>query len=378
MSVLMLNEDFLEAATRTVSSEEAAFPASNLYDRSQRGKVWRSKGYFLITSANKGIVFQETSGVNLTANIVEGEYTSLTTFLTAVKAALEVAGASTYTVTQNNTSKKINILSDLLGGGNVFKLMWTNVASTAYDVLGYDNAADDTGASNYTADEIRIHTSEWFVWDLGMSSNPDVFVAIGRKNDAIKLTPNATIRLQGNTTNSFSAPVYDQVITYDEFSLIKLKADGASGLHSIALRYWKLNIVDNDNPSGYLELSNVYLGEWYETTQGDAQFPFGVSIVDFSAEKRFDSGSSSFNRRERSQKYSFDWLGLTTTEKEIFEALYLDVGVSKYFFVIFDKDIAFSSSVNFSARYVRFSSAPNMRLITPGVWSSSWDLEELI
>jgi len=77
-----------------VSSEQASFPASNIYNRQRRSKVWRSNGYWEITSANNVIIFRESIGVDLTATIAVAEYSSTTSFLTAIKTAPGVCAAS--------------------------------------------------------------------------------------------------------------------------------------------------------------------------------------------------------------------------------------------------------------------------------------------
>lgn len=375
---LICHEDYLDAATRTYSSQNSEFPASNLYDQSLRGRVWRSAGYFEVTSSNNGIVIQETNTVNLTATIAEDNYTSMSSFLAAVKDALDLAGGSTYTVTQDVDTKRITIVSNGLGGGGLFKLMWTNVASTAYDLLGFDNAADDTGALTYAADEIRNHTVEFLKWDLGATSNPDAFIAIGKKNQAIKISENATVTLQGNLTDTWTSPAYSQVITYNEISLIALKTEGEDGLHTDPLRYWRLLIVDRENANGYVELSNVYLGESYKPDQGDVQFPFRVRMTDFSSPQIFQSGAKTFARRNRSEAFAMDWLGLTTTEKEEFDNIALDVGTSKAFYIVFDPEMVFGSSVNYNVRYVTLAADIDLTLVRPNLWSSTWSLDEVL
>lgn len=377
MSMLICAEDYLDEATRTASSEDAEFPASNLYDQSIRGRVWRSAGNFEVTSANKTIKFYETAATPLTATIAEATYSNLSDFLDAVKAALDAAGASTYTVIQNPTTKKINITSDHMGGGGIFSLLWTNVGTTAADLLGYDNSTDDTGAFTYTADSIRIHTSEWLKWDLGASSNPDIFIAIGKKGSAIGLGETATIKLQGNTTDVWTSPQYEQTLTYDEMAIYIAKTL-TDGLHSSALRYWRLYIVDKDNAAGYVELSNVYLGEHYATTQGQPQFPFSVTGSDASSETVFQSGAKSYLRRQRGSSFSFSWLGLTTIEKEQFDSFQADLGNSKNFYLVFDPAAVFSSTINYAIRYVRFNSDQNANLSLPNVWDSDWSLDEAL
>ena len=370
-------DDMLDTATRSVSSEHASFLSSNLYDQSLRGRVWRSAGNFVITTANQGIIFQETAAVNLTATITAGTYPSLGDLFTAIKSALEVAGASTYTVTRS-AANRIVITSDGLGGGGIFRLMWTNVGSTPADTLGFSTGADDTGALTYTADFIRNHTSETVTWDLGASSNPDAFIAIGKKGQAIKISESAEIRLQGSTTSNFSSPAYNQLLTYNELAIVKLKTEGDAGLHTSALRYWRLYIVDRDNANGYVELSNVFLGDYYQPTRARPQFPLNFNGADYSTVTQFQSGAKSYARRGRTVGFSFRWFPLTTEEKEVFDTIEQDVGKSKPFYLIMDPDINFGSSLEYNLRYVRLVSDMALSLERPGIWSSNWAVEELL
>ncbi|MBC8232812.1 hypothetical protein H8E77_24965 [bacterium] len=127
-------------------------------------------GYFdaRIHQGNNKIDFEETDGVELTATVAVGQYStpetdgtsyikSPATLLTeAIKAALEVVGASTYTVSYDIFSSKCTIISDGSGGGGIFNLLWnsgTNVLSNIGKSLGYDIAADDSGALTYISDQ---------------------------------------------------------------------------------------------------------------------------------------------------------------------------------------------------------------------------------
>jgi hypothetical protein len=376
-NALICYEDYLDTATRTVSSEDAAFPASNLYDQSVRGKVWRSAGYFLVTSSNNKIIFRETVGVDLTATLNATAYLSISSFMLGIKSALDTAGASTYTVTRD-ASNRIVITSDGLGGGGIFQLMWTDVLSTAADIIGFSTGSNDTGALTYTADSIRNHTEEFLSWDLGASSNPHALIVIGKKAQAIKLSESATIKLQGSLTSNFSSPAYEVTLIYDELAIIKLKASADTGLHTSALRYWRLSILDRENANGFVELSNVYLGEYYSPTQARIPFPLNQTGTDFSSSFRLESGSQSFMRRARTVAFNFSWFPLSTTEKERFDEIGEELGSSKPFYIIMDPGVVFGSSVSYSTRYVRFQNPLDCSLNIPNVWTSNWSVEEVI
>jgi len=379
VGALVLSENYLnsiDSADRSVSSEDSDFLSSNLYDDLPRSLTWRSAGYFEVDSSNKVIRFEETTSTPLTATIAESNYASDADFFAAVKSALETAGASTYTVERDSTTKKIKITSDGSGGGGILNLLWTDGSTTAADLLGFDDSADDSSALTYTADNIRIHTSDWIKWDLGASSNPDVFVAIGKRSTGVNISTSATITLEGNTTDNWTSPQYSQSVSFDESALVTLKAATDDGLHTSALRYWRLTIVDKANANGFVELAGLYLGEYYSPASGKAQFPFNIDTKDYSKLSRTDKGVVYATRNERVETFGINWRFLTTTEKEQFDIIYKDVGQSKPFYVIPDSETEFSSDVNYLTKYVRFSGDPSISLEKPNLWAASWRVAE--
>jgi hypothetical protein len=99
---------------------------------------------FEVTSGNNLLNFDE-GGPELTATITIGSYTA-TDFVEAVENALNAAGALTYTVTFNRTTRLITIAAtgnfDLLAGTG------SNKAFGPWTLLGF--ATDQTGAATYT------------------------------------------------------------------------------------------------------------------------------------------------------------------------------------------------------------------------------------
>lgn len=374
--VAVLNQNYISEellVEQTESSELAAAPATNVYDMTRRTRLWRTRGHWYITSANKGIVFRESVGVNLTANIAEATYTSTSSFLTAIKTALDAAGDSTYTVTQDSTTGKIKITSNGSGGGGIFQLMWTNVASTAASVLGFSTSVDDTGALNYTADLLRIHTSEWLRWDLGVASNPKAFALIGLRNEGIQLSESAVVKLQGNSTDAWTAPEFEQTMTWNEESIC---AFSETGLHTQGLRYWRLLIEDKNNVDGYIEISGVYLGDMFVSDRGAVQFPLDIEHIDLSSVTYSEEGVSFGDVRQQTEQISLDWFGLTTEEKEELEDFVLVFGRSYPFYIALDPNGVFSSSPGLATKLVKFSENPRFKLISPDNWGSSWVLRE--
>lgn len=373
----ILDENYLDLdiiSNATVSSAQASFPVSNLYNQQRRSKVWRSSGYWDITSSNNTLVFRETTSVNLTATIAVAEYTSNATFFAAIKSALESAGGSTYTITRDSNNQKIYIGSDLGGGGGIFELIWTS--STIGETLGFDDTADDTGSDEYAADEIRTGTSEWIKWDFGISTNPQAFVLIGKRNKPIQISPSAVIKLQGNGTDVWTAPEYEQTLTFNDTIIALFKDDADAGLHTEALRYWRCEIIDLDNPLGYVELGSAFLGNFWEPTRGAVQIPFTGKYIDRSDTVFSEGGQTFSDIREKSEEFDIEWYGLTIGEKEKIDEIFDKFGTSLPFFISIDPTPAMSSSSNYYLRFVKLSSEPSYRLESPQNFSCSMSLRE--
>jgi hypothetical protein len=376
MSVRLFDENFIDpdvVSNADVSSEQAAFPAMNAYNKQRRSKVYRSNGYWKVISGENTIIFRETTAVDLTATITAGEYTSTTSFLAAVKSALEVPGASTYTVSVDTTSGKIKIASNGAGGGGILELIWSDPGSLDIAaMLGFDTV-DSTGALTYTADALRIHTEEWFLWDMGISSNPTGFIVVGPRNRPIKISPSATIKLQGNETNTWASPSYETTVPYDDRVFLVMDA---AGLHTEALRYWRFQIIDKDNPNLYIEIGAIFLGSFYSTTRGQAQFPFGSAMVDRSSTVLSEGGQTFSDIREKTQSFDLSWTGLTLVELERLVRIFDVLGTSVPMFVAFDPDSWFSSDATYYVRYVKFASEPSYQLISPNNFSLNMNLLE--
>lgn len=376
-SVALLHQNYLDTdvvVSASATSEAAGFPASNLYDKYRRSKVWRSAGFWEVVSAGNTIVFRETVGVDLTATIAAGTYTSISSFLTAIKTALDAAGDSTYTVTQDTTTKKIKITSNGAGGGGIFQIYFSTANAIAFgQAIGFDTTASRTGALTYTADILKIHSYERLTWDLGISSNPKAMVALGLRNTSLKLTPAAVVTLEGNVTNAWSSPAYSVTIPYAQLQLFKYSTEG---LHSSALRYWSLKIVDASNTYGYIELSKVYLGDAYTPTRGAVQFPLEGQLIDRSQIVFSESGQTYSDLRERSEQFDLDWKTLTYAEREQLVTIFEKFGTGRPLFFALDPNAVFSSSAGYFARWGKFERPPNYRLVSPNNYDLTMILRE--
>jgi hypothetical protein len=110
-----------------------------------------SKFYFgwTVTESSKYIDFNEGAS-ELSAELQVGSYNS-SSLATEIKRAMEEAGALTYTVSFNRSTRKFTI-----SAGSNFALLTTtgsHLGALAFDLIGY-TGADKTVASSYVADAI--------------------------------------------------------------------------------------------------------------------------------------------------------------------------------------------------------------------------------
>lgn len=377
MSSQILAYNYLDGATVAdieASSEAAGFPVENVYNYTRRTKVWRSSGHFEVkTGANK-IVFQESIGVDLTAEVTAGHYASFSLLATAIKAAFEAPGANTYTITQDATTKKIKIASS----GGTFRLIWTNVNSAGMAaLLGFSTAADDIGATTYTADILKTSSEEYILIDFGMAVNPDAIVVSWRTDEQTKISGLATVTLKASFTNSLDSAPYSQTLTKTDYGyFIKKSSESEDGISDTPYRFWKISITDSTNPYGYIDIGSVFIGKWMNFTRGRVQFPFTMNYETGSTKSVTDGGQVVAQKKYSTRSFTADWFGLTQAEKELVDEFAREVSTSSPFYFMLDSGTVVSDSTEKSLVYCRFESMPSWTMDFPGVFSCDMQLRE--
>lgn len=357
------------------SSQQISFPYGNALDRYRRGKSWRTAGYWVVASGSNTLKFKESNASSLTATIVAGTYQTTGLFLAAIKTALEVAGDSTYTVNQDTATKKIKITSNGLGGDGIFQLLLTDPASAGIAALvGFAVSANLTGSLTYTADVLRIHSFEYAIWDMGVSSRPEAFILLSAGNKNLNLSPAAVIKLQGNATNTWNTPQVDIVLPYDPKALFMIKP---GGINPIACRYWRLYLEDKTNIDGYLEINAIFLGEAFAPVEGAVQFPFDSRDVDPSEMTFTDSRQVFVNKKQNFEQFSLNWYGLSSQDRENLLYIYRLYGIGNPFFVCYDANGAFTTGAA-SVKLAFFSSDLTHQLASPRVHGVSMEMQESI
>jgi hypothetical protein len=210
-------------------------------------------------------------GSELTATLGSGTY-STTGLATEIKTKMEVAGSSNYTITWSQTTGLWTILSD----GSFFSIL--NNTGTNQNVsvlkqsLGFPNT-DKTGGLTYTGSLISIHTQESVVFDLQTTQDITCVALFWSKEDGIRLSDSAVVKIEANATDSWSSPAVSQTLTIDTTYQV------ASHFFVTAqeYRYWRVTIQDPQNPYLFVELGLVWIGEDVGFDEPENGFKFKIS-----------------------------------------------------------------------------------------------------
>jgi len=374
----VFNQNLIEeAVSKTVSSENASFPATNIYDLERRRMTWRSAGYWLVASGSNTIVFREVNaGADLTATIAAGAYATDALFLAAVAAAMNAASThtSTYTATRNPSTGKIILTQSAAGTASVFQLRWLTAAAFG-TILGFDTSANDTGSTAYTADELRIHTEEFFIFDFGAPVNPTGIIAVSDRNIPLNISPTATVTIMANPSNSWSAPAESFTVTVRDFLLGYLNPAGIAALAG-GYRYWKLQIIDNDNPDLYVELGAIVVATHIALDRGAPAFPYASKPVDNSIVDFSETGQAWVGKKPKTRIHTIQWEKLTNDDMEALEQAWEEKSKAISFFIALDPDSHFTTDGIRRTVLVKFQEEPESRLVSPGNWSSQWVIRE--
>lgn len=100
-------------------------------------------------------------------------------------------------------------------------------------------------------------TAQWVRYDIGTTEEINSVVVLWPREDGVKLSNTASISIQANATDDWTAPAVNQVLTLDN--------DYSVASHFFATsqsyRYWRLVVTDIGNPNGYIEVGLCVLGQ---------------------------------------------------------------------------------------------------------------------
>ncbi len=201
-------------------------------------------------------------------------------------------------------------------------------------------------------DETRV------VFDMITTEEIDSCVILWSKEDGVRLSDSAVIKLQANATDEWSDPSVDVTLTLSEVYEI------ASHYFTTdqSYRYWSILVEDSGNPFEYIELGVVWLGKSIDIE--NAQNGFGYDLIDRSKTVVNDFGHAYTDEYPILQSIEFNYDFLDYSAIQNLENAFRENGSSSPVMVIvdaeedvFDKDhyaVYGRMKANFSETHIRF------------------------
>jgi len=103
-------------------------------------------------------------------------------------------------------------------------------------------------------------------------------------------TSAATITLEANATDSWGTPAFTETIPWATLKILRYLAATPS------YRYFRLSITDSSNPDGYIEIGELFLGEYMELTRTALpQFSQAITLAITEGRNRYNAVRKRFH-----------------------------------------------------------------------------------
>jgi len=363
-----ITDNFIDQATGFYySSQDAGYPASNV-KQAFRSRVWRSNGYFLVNQSNNQLLINDGSDKLITLS--NNEYLSGALLATELQTKLNAASTN-FTVSYSSITNKFTVSRT-----STFAIKWTSGQTNAFDLFGYSELVDDTGLSSYESDEARIcYPSEWFKFDFAISRNPKAVILLDDIEDGIKIQPSTTIKIQGNTADSWNSP--EEIdLPFGQENITKINMDG---IFSKAYRWVKLNIEDKTNPLGRQQLGKIYVGDVFELESSNVQRELPQTSSDLSSTEQSINGEEYSDIRPSFDKFESIMIEYCNkNDVDLVKSVYKKFKKHTPFFVSIDSEATVTNDVNEWTKYVKFTNEPEFQTVAPNIWNIRMALKEVI
>ncbi len=200
-------------------------------------------------------------------------------------------------------------------------------------------------------------TSESVVFDMVTTEAIDSVVVLWSKEDGIRLSETAVVRIQANATNVWTTPAVNEVITINN--------DYVLGSHYFSTdqsyRYWRVLVQDPSNPLGFVELGVVWLGK--SIAIENAQNGFKYELVDKSKTSTTDFGHVYVDEYPLTAAIEFTYQNMDYDSVQILENAYRTNGTRKPVMVLIDPEETVFNKDHFAV-YGKFKNSFGIQHVT--------------
>jgi hypothetical protein len=218
------------------------------------------------------------------------------------------------------------------------KLMNTNYCTEDATVITASSENTNFPASNlkhpFRSKRWRstASTSESVVFDLVTTEAVDSVVILWPKEDGIRLSDSAVVKIQANATNVWTSPAVNQTLTINDVYMV------ASHYFSTdqSYRYWRVVVQDPGNAYGCVELGVVWIGK--SLAIDNAQNGFKAALTDLSKSSKTDFGHVYVDQYPQLMQIDFSYQYLDYSVVQILEDAYRQNGNSKPVMLVLDAE----------------------------------------
>lgn len=361
-----------DVATITYSSQlSSTFGAANTRT-DKRSEYWKPSGNFEVTTSNQSIYISD--GSLKTATLTVGSYATPALMAAQVQTALN-AVSSSWTCTWSSSTNRFTI-----GRTGTAVLHFNTTTNAAWDMLGFTaTAAANISSSTYTAEEPRIHTSEWYQLDLGLPYPAPAFCAVCPITEAFQLTGATSIKIMAdNVDANWSAPIFSATITATDRGIFSFHdVDGAT----MTFRYWRFQFVDRQNTAGpsTFKFSHLYFGDYVTSTLSNIATGIEIADEDPSDELVTDSGQQFYNTKPKVRRFSsLSIENMDATARRELQRAFLRMGRTTIGYLAIDPTVEISASTDELTIFGRFARDPTLSHVIRDLYTVSMEFREAV
>lgn len=371
--IRFMSENLLKTGYNAITSSaiNATYPITNL-TTDFRGRPVKFAGSFVIDSTNNKLYFND--GADKTATIASATYTTRNLLANAIQTALNAVGSS-FIVTWNST-----IQTFVINHTGAFTFRLSVSTNAIHNTIGFTGSTDLILASVYTADQKRFHWPyEWVKIDFGYSPNIGFLGIVSDSRYVFSLTEMATVKIQANTLDDFTAPPLDLTLTLTTKGILKFFDDG-----DYEYRYWRLTILDN-NSTDDATIGYFYLGEFHkfgDDDTDDRRYRYNAqgasnSTVDNSEINISESGQ--VYALEKQLQKSYDDISIQMMDpknRDFLEDIWARFKTVRPFFISIDPKLEISNNLTDYTFFCRFTDGPKYRHVTGNKFDTVFGVKE--
>lgn len=229
------------------------------------------------------------------------------------------------------------------------------VASGSYTVT---NESVDYPLSN-AIDKIRSRvfrttgTTTRITLDLIYEDNVNALTLFAPLGEVLGVSKEATIKLQADNVNDWASPELDLSIDMTSDDKLVYFTDT-----NYRYRFWSLYIDDPTNSKGYLEIADIFIGNYTTTAVRNLAPKFGWEQVDKAKSTKSIDGTAYFDTR-----YKYDRLTATrfayvdADDRQTLQNLFNRLGRESFFPLCVDPEAVISKNKEELTKLVRFDGA---------------------